>query len=344
MEKMRLGKTNMNVCRTGMGCLPLQRISKNEAVNLIRRAFDSGIDFFDTARNYTDSESKVGEALKGHRDAAVIATKSTASTGKELMSELETSLKELQMDVIDLYQFHVASKVHRPEDEDGLYAAALAAKEKGLIRHIGITFHRLPLALAAAESGLYETVQFPLSYLSSPEDLELIALCRKNDVGLIAMKSMAGGLLTDARTAFAFQRQYENLLPIWGIQRESELDEFITFEKNPPQMDLATQQRIDADRDALSSDFCRGCGYCLPCPANIEIAFSARMPFVLRRMNPEIFLTPEWREKMSRIPDCILCGACKTRCPYELDTPDLLKKAYADYVRFAQNWDIACKE
>ena len=338
---MRLGRTNLNVCRTGMGCLPLQRISQKEAVSLIRRAFDSGIDFFDTARNYTDSESKVGEALKGHRDDVVIATKSTASTGKGLLSELETSLRELQTDVIDIYQFHVASKVHRPDDEDGLYAAALAAKERGLIRHIGITFHRLPLALEAAQSDLYETVQFPLSYLSSPEDLELIALCHQKDVGLIAMKSMAGGLLTDARAAFAFQRQHENLLPIWGIQRESELDEFIALEKNPPQMDADTQQRIDADRAALSADFCRGCGYCLPCPANIEIAFSARMPFVLRRMNPEIFLTPEWREKMDRIPNCILCGACRTRCPYELDTPELLKKAYADYVQFASEWDAA---
>lgn len=341
MEKMRLGRTNMNVCRTGMGCLPLQRISQKEAVSLIRRAFDNGIDFFDTARNYTDSESKVGEALKGHRSAVVIATKSTAKTGKELLSELETSLKELQTDVIDLYQFHVAQKVHRPEDEDGLYAAALAAKEKGLIRHIGITFHRLPLALDAAQSGLYETVQFPLSYLSSPEDLELIELCRKHDVGLIAMKSMAGGLLTDARAAFTFQRQYDNLLPIWGVQREAELDEFIALEKNPPQMDALIQQRIDADREALSSGFCRGCGYCLPCPANIEIAFSARMPLVLRRMDPEFFLTPEWREKMARIPNCILCGACKTRCPYELDTPELLKKAYEDYVQFASEWDAA---
>ena len=241
--------------------------------------------------------------------------------------------------MIDLYQFHVAQKVHRPEDEDGLYAAALAAKEKGLIRHIGITFHRLPLALEAAQSDLYETVQFPLSYLSSPEDLELIELCRKKDVGLIAMKSMAGGILTDARTAFVFHRQYENLLPIWGVQREAELDEFIALEKNPPQMDALIQQRIDADRESLSSGFCRGCGYCLPCPANIEIAFSARMPLVLRRMDPEAFLTPEWREKMARIPNCILCGACKTRCPYELDTPELLKKAYEDYVQFASEWD-----
>jgi predicted aldo/keto reductase-like oxidoreductase len=177
--------------------------------------------------------------------------------------------------------------------------------------------------------GLYDTVQFPLSAISSPADLELAGVCRQNDVGLIAMKAMCGGLLTGARLAFAALRQYENTVPIWGIQREQELAEFLALEADPPRLDDEMQAAIERERAELAGDFCRDCGYCLPCPAEIPIPTAARMAFLLRRSPSARFLTPEWQEQMRRIEDC---GACRERCPYELDTPALLQKMLRDYV------------
>jgi predicted aldo/keto reductase-like oxidoreductase len=165
-------------------------------------------------------------------------------------------------------------------------------------------------------------------------DLELIGVCRENDVGLIAMKALSGGLLTDARLAFAALRQYDNVVPIWGIQRESELAEFLALEADPPLLDDDMRGAIEREKTELSGDFCRGCGYCLPCPVEIPISMAARMGLLLRRSPSARFLAPEWQEQMRRIEDCLECGECSERCPYGLDTPALLKKMLADYVTY----------
>jgi predicted aldo/keto reductase-like oxidoreductase len=339
LEKMRLGKAGFVVPRCAFGALPIQRVAVDEAVRILRGAYDGGITFYDTARAYTDSESKLGAAFGGLWDKITIATKTHAKDGKGLTEDLDRSLKELRRDHIDIYQFHQAQKCHAPGEPDGLYDAAMKARDEGRIGHIGLTSHRLDVALAAAESGLYETIQFPLSYLSSEKDLELVRLCKTNDVGFIAMKAMSGGLITDASAAFAWMRQYDNVLPIWGIQRMSELDEFLSLEKSPPSFDGRMRDRVEKDRKELSGNFCRGCGYCLPCPAGIEIPWIARMPQLLRRMRSESFLTAEWREKLAMTKGCLHCDACKSHCPYELDTPALIEMAYKDYQKFAEDWD-----
>ena len=188
-------------------------------------------------------------------------------------------------------------------------------------------------ALMAAESGLYDTVQYPLSALSAPRDLEVIELCRRHDLGLIAMKALCGGLLTDIPAAFASLRQYENVVPIWGIQRMEELEQILALDAAPPALDDSMRRRIERDRQDLGEHFCRGCGYCLPCPSDIPIPMAARMGFLLRRAPTEKFLSPEWREKMRRVEECTECGQCRQRCPYDLDAPSLLKKMLADYER-----------
>jgi aryl-alcohol dehydrogenase-like predicted oxidoreductase len=339
METARLGKTGLLVSRSAFGALPIQRAEIGEAVMILRAALSGGINFFDTARAYTDSEAKIGAAFRGKRDKVVLATKTQAQTAEGLAIDLDKSLSELRTDYIDLYQFHLAKKCYAPGDPDGLYDAALKARAEGRIRHIGITTHRLDIALAAAKSGLYETLQFPLSYLSSDADLEAVRLCRANDVGFIAMKALSGGLITDAAAAFSWMRRQDGVFPIWGIQRMNELEEFLDLEKNPPEYDDAMRERIESDRRGLSGSFCRGCGYCLPCPAGIEINWIARMPQVLRRMKAGDFLTGEWRAKMKKSLECLHCGLCSSRCPYELDTPSLVEAAYADYVQFAAEWD-----
>ena len=328
---VRLGSTGIVVNKNGFGALPMQRVSMEEAVQLVRRAFEGGITFFDTARYYTDSEEKLGEALEGIRDKVYIATKTGASTGEALKKELETSLKNLRTDHIDIYQFHNPAVCPKPGDGSGLYEAMEEAKAQGMVRHIGITNHRLAVAHEAIDSGLYETLQFPFCYLADEKDVELVEKCKKADMGFIAMKALSGGLITNSRAAYAFEAQFDNVLPIWGVQRQTELEEFLSYIKNPPAMTDEIKALIEADKKELAGDFCRGCGYCMPCPAGIMINQCARMSLMLRRAPSSAWLTPEMQAEMKKIEGCLECRQCVEKCPYELNTPELLKKNYEDY-------------
>ena len=334
METVTLGKTGIEVSKNGFGALPIQRIEKKDAVYLLQKAFYHGINYFDTARGYTDSEEKVGAAFSYIRDKIIISTKTTAQNADDFWKDLETSLSLLQTDYIDIYQFHNPSFCPKPEDGTGLYEAALNAKEQGKIRHIGITNHRLAVAKEAIASGLYETMQFPFCYLATEQDLEIVDLCKKENMGFIAMKALSGGLITDSALAYAYLSQFDHVVPIWGVQRERELDEFLSYQEQPPVLTEEMKARIEADKIELAGEFCRGCGYCMPCPAGIEINNCARMSLMLRRAPQQEFLTPEWQEKMKKIEGCLSCGKCKSKCPYELDTPELLKKNYEDYQTF----------
>ena len=331
MQTVTLGTTGITVNKNGFGALPIQRISSEDAVHLIRKAYNAGITFFDTARFYTDSECKLGEALEGIRDKVYIATKTGATTADAFWKDLETSLGNLRIDYVDLYQFHNPSFCPKPGDGSGLYEAILEAKAQGKVRHIGITNHRLSVAEEAIESGLYETLQFPFCYLSGEKELALVKKCKEKNMGFIAMKALSGGLITNSAAAYAFLAQYDNVLPIWGVQREKELNEFISYIDNPPCMTAELEAFIEAERLELSGEFCRGCGYCMPCPVGIEINNCARMSLLLRRSPSELQLTEEVQAKMKKIEDCLNCGQCKSKCPYELDTPALLAKNYEDY-------------
>jgi uncharacterized protein len=334
MEKTRLGRTGLMVTRTAFGVLPIQRTPMEEAVKILKAAYEGGINFFDTARGYSDSEEKMGRAFEGVRDKVFIATKSGASDGETLTKHLETSLAHLKTDYVDVLQLHNPSEIPDPNEAKSTYAAAAAARKSGKVRFIGISNHRIGVAIAAARSGLFDTVQYPLSAVSDEKDLALAGECKKADVGLIAMKALAGGLITNARLAFAFLRQYENIVPIWGIQRQEELDEFLELDANPPKLDAALVAEMERFRKELSGEFCRACGYCLPCPAEIPIPMAARMSLLLRRAPAKNFLTEDWQKQMARIEDCRECGQCKSKCPYGLDTPELLKKNLADYKTF----------
>ncbi len=329
MQKVILGKTGITVNKNGFGALPIQRISKEDAVYLVRKAYDAGITYFDTARWYTDSEEKLGEAFDGMREHVYIATKTGAADVETFWKDLETSLRNLRTDYIDVYQFHNPPFCPKPGDGSGLYEAMLEAKAQGKIHHIGITNHRL----AAIASGLYETLQFPFSYLSGQQELDLVEACKQADMGFVAMKALSGGLITNSAAAYAFLAQYENVLPIWGVQKEAELDEFITYIEHPPVLTEELEQLVSHDREELSGEFCRGCGYCMPCPVGIEINTCARMSLLIRRSPSKAQLTAQAQEMMKKIEDCLHCGQCKGKCPYELDTPTLLEKNYKDYQR-----------
>lgn len=334
MTPITLGKTGIVIEKNGFGCLPIQRISQEEAAYLLRKAVDGGMNYFDTARSYSNSEEKMGYAFEGMRDKIILATKSHAKTGEEMKQHLETSLRNLRTDYIDVYQFHNPAFCPKPGGEDGLYDAALEAQAQGKIRHISITNHRLAVAHEAIDSGLYATLQFPYSYLAGSQEQELVDKCAAAGVGFIAMKGMAGGLIRNGFAAAAYIAQQPNVVPIWGVQHEWELDQFLACVKETPAMTEEYQAIIDHDRKELAGEFCRGCGYCMPCPAGIEINTCARMSLLLRRSPAQGWLTEENQAMMAKIDGCLHCDACKSKCPYGLDTPRLLAENYADYKTF----------
>ena len=336
MTKVTLGKTGIIVNKNGFGALPIQRISKEDAKILLMKAYDSGINFFDTARFYTDSEEKIGYALSDVRDKIYIASKTMCSNTEDFWKQLHMSLKMLKTDYLDIFQFHNPSFCPKPGDGTGLYEAMLEAKAKGMIHHIGITNHRLHVALEAAESHLYETSQFPFSYLATDAEIALVKKCEKYGIGFIAMKALSGGLITNASVAYAYLAQFDNVIPIWGVQRENELDDFISYIESPPILNEELSAIIEHDKKELGGEFCRGCGYCLPCPAQIQIPTVARMSLLIRRAPIAGYLTKDWQEKMKKVDDCIHCDNCKNHCPYGLDTPELLKRNWADYQNFIE--------
>lgn len=332
MKTVTLGRTGITVNKNGFGALPIQRVSADYAGKLLRKAFDAGITYFDTARAYTDSEEKIGLSLSDVRDKIFIATKTMSTTVEGFWEQLETSLRLLKTNYIDVYQFHNPPFCPKPGDGSGLYEAMLEAKKQGKIRFIGLTNHRLNVAEEAVRSGLYDTLQFPFCYLATEKDTALVDLCREQNVGFISMKGLSGGLITNSAAAYAWQASFENALPIWGVQREQELDEFISYIQNPPTMDdPEIKAVIEKDRKELIGNFCRACGYCMPCPAGIVINQCARMSQLIRRSPSASLLSPENQAMMEKIEDCLHCNQCKKKCPYGLDTPTLLRQNLEDY-------------
>lgn len=330
MRQIELGKTGITTPQNAFGALPIQRVDKESAVRLLRRAYEGGMTYFDTARAYSDSEEKMGEAFDGMRDKIFIATKTQAKTPEEFRKDLETSLRKLRTDHIDVYQLHCVPQCYKPGDGTGMYEALLEAKAQGKIRHIGITAHKIGVAEEIVKSGLYETLQFPFSYLSADRDIDLVKACAEAGMGFIAMKGLSGGLLNNADACMAFMAQYP-VLPIWGIQRESELEEWLAFFDKDIRLSKELQAVIDKDRNELLGEFCRGCGYCMPCTADITINQCARMSQMIRRAPSEGWLSEHWQAEMMKIENCVNCGVCMTRCPYELNIPPLLRKNLEDY-------------
>lgn len=332
MTTVTLGRTGITVQKNGFGALPIQRVDAAYAGKLLRKAYEAGITYFDSARAYTDSEEKIGLALSDVRSKIFIATKTMSTTVEGFWEQLHESLKLLKTDYIDVYQFHNPVFCPKPNDGSGLYEAMQEAKQQGKIRFIGLTNHRLSVAEEAVESGLYDVLQFPFCYLASDRDIALVKRCKEQNVGFVSMKGLSGGLLTNSAACYAWQAAFDNALPIWGVQREQELDEFLRYIDNPPSMDdPEIKAVIKKDRAELIGNFCRACGYCMPCPVGITINQCARMSQLIRRSPSAVLMNEENQAMMRKINDCVGCGRCKTRCPYGLDIPNLLKKNLADY-------------
>lgn len=343
MKKILLGRTNIEATCQSFGALPIQRTDEAEAIKILQKAYDGGINFYDTARAYSNSEEKIGKAFTpSMRSNVYIATKSGAKTKDGILADIQTSLKLMNTDYVDILQAHNVTEFLDANDENGIHAGLMEAQKRGYCRFVGVTSHRLSIAEELVDTGLYDTLQFPISYISSQSDIDLVERVKTQNMGIIAMKGLAGGAISSAKAAAAFMAQYPNLLPIWGIQHMHELEEFLAFGEKQPEMTEEIKALISKDKEELAGNFCRACGYCKPCTAvpDLEMNVVMRMYFNLRRMPPMQFLDEKWQKQMLSIEKCIDCGACKARCPYDLDCPTVLRRNLADYREFCKQHGV----
>jgi aryl-alcohol dehydrogenase-like predicted oxidoreductase len=333
MEKMRLGKSNLMVTRIGFGGIPIQRLNEEDAVAVVRRCLDHGINFIDTANAYTTSEGRIGKAIAGRRDSLIIATKTTNRSREGIIKHLDNSLKQLGTDYIDLYQFHAVSDFKSLDlvmDPEGPVTAMEGAKKAGKIRHIGITSHQIDVAKKAVELGRFETLMFPFNFVTDEAAAELLPLCRKHDVGFIDMKPLAGGMIADARIAFKFLFQFKDVATIPGIQKLEEIDEIVQIFNGP--LDLTEFDRAEMRKlkEQLGTRFCHRCDYCQPCKEGIAISSVMTFPSFVARM-PEEHLFGFWGALFEPAAKCTKCGECEERCPYHLPIRDLMEEYYDLY-------------
>jgi predicted aldo/keto reductase-like oxidoreductase len=332
MNRMVLGKTGLEVCRMGFGGIPIQRVEEKQAVEAVLHAVENGADFIDTSRMYTTSETRIGKALQLTRRKVTLATKSYNRTSDGIRKDVETSLKELQTDYIDLYQAHGVSN---PKDYEGVIAPGGAleglrkAKEDGLIGHVGITSHSLDLLLRIIEDAHFETIMTCYSFLEPAAGDRVIPRAREKNIGVIAMKSFSGGVIQNPALALKFSLAKPDVLLIPGIESKELFDEnWRIFEGNhelsPPEW-----QEIEAIRKQYDKNFCRRCDYCQPCSEGISIQYALGLKDFAKRMGKAQLKSPGMQHLIGKARNCSECGECLARCPYELAIPDLIKENLA---------------
>jgi hypothetical protein len=339
MQKVRLGQTGLEVSEIGFGGIPIIPLPSAEAVALVRDCFDLGVTFFDTANMYTTSEEKIGAALAPVRREAVIATKTGARDAAGATAHLELSLRQLKTDWVDIYQLHNVSNPEALEQvlaPGGAYEAVARARDAGKIRTIGISSHSLAAAKRALETGLFQTLQFPFNFIEDDPAAELFPLARSRGVGIIGMKPLGGGLLERADLCFKFLQQHRDVVPIPGVRTREEFDAILGLYRNPSPLSEADTRDMQAIRAALGKQFCHRCEYCMPCEQGVQISAVLIFRAAARRLAPEG--VKGWLGKaMETVAQCVECGQCEERCPYELPIAELLKENLARYTEYAKN-------
>ena len=336
MDKIRLGKTELMVNQIGFGGIPIQRLTEDKAVKVIRHCLDLGVNFLDTANGYTTSEERIGKAIKGRRNYVYIATKTGGRTREDIEKHLELSLKRIDVDYIDLYQFHgvndqaTLDKILDPED--GLYKVFEEARKAGKIRHIGITSHHLDAAKEQVQTGRFETIMFPFNFITCEPADELLPLCKEYDVGFIDMKPMGGGMLENAAVSFKYLFQFPDIVMIPGIQKTHEIEEIIRLYEGSHEMTATERAEMKCLTEELGTRFCRRCDYCQPCSQEIAISMLMTFPSFVKRLPPDWYLKSPWiPQLMEKSVNCIDCGECEARCPYHLPIREMMKESYSLY-------------
>lgn len=345
MRYMRLGKTGLMVSRVGLGGIPLTRPEFDDAAALVRYALDRGINFIDTAFGYSDSEDRIGKGIEGRRGEVILATKTPAIKKPDALQHLDTSLRRLGTDYLDIWQLHGVSSEEGLREQvladDSAYQAALDARAAGKVRHIGVSSHNVDVAVKLVETGLFEVIQFPFNFISDEATERLVGLCKEMDVGFIGMKPFAGGMIRDAGLTFRWILQYDNVLPDPGVEKPEEVDEIVAIVESGKKIDDADWTRIGELRAKHGKRFCRQCGYCMPgCPQNVIIPGMLYLQRLYELWPPERFFS--WRlvtASVERAETCVKCGACEPKCPYGLPIREMIDENLVFYRRVLAEWE-----
>jgi hypothetical protein len=333
MEKIRLGKTGLMVSRIGMGGIPIQRPPIEEAIKVITRALDLDVNLIDTSIAYGDSEIIIGKSIAGRREEVILATKGSWRSKETIMENINSSLKRLNTDYIDLWQMHniqdpnAFTQVTAP---GGSIEAAQKALDEVKILHLGFSTHNLDVAMMGVESGLFETVQFPFNFIAREADDKLIAHAKKYNVGFIGMKPFAGGNISNARLALGYVLQHDNVVPDPGIEKLEEIDEIVGLVDDGIVLSESDWVEMDTLRDELGSRFCRQCMYCMPCSYGVEIWLLTYMKNLFR-LWPRDRVIEVFGDRAVTAENCMQCGECEERCPYNLPIRELIQENYAYY-------------
>lgn len=329
MEYRILGKTGLKISRMGFGGIPIQKIDAEGTKPLMEQLLAAGVNYIDTARGYTVSEEYLGYALQGIRQHFVLATKSMARTAEAMAKDIDLSLQKLQTDYIDLYQIHNpnAKDLDAVQTPGGALEALQEAKAAGKIGHVGITLHSADLFKKAVELPWVETIMFPYNIVENQGE-ELIAKCAEKNIGFICMKPLAGGAIDDATTALRFIAANPNVtVVIPGMAAGEEIQQNIAAISNTAPLTDAEQTKIKEIRDFLGTNFCRRCNYCAPCAAGINIPAIFLFEGYYSRYNLKEWAVQRYHSVEKKASDCIECGVCETRCPYNLPIRQMMKKA-----------------
>jgi predicted aldo/keto reductase-like oxidoreductase len=326
---VRLGKSNLQVTRIGFGGIPIQRLSEEQSIRVIQRALDGGFNWIDTANGYGNSEERIGKAIKSYnRSDVLLFTKGGACKPEELRQQIELSLKRLQCEYIDLYQFHF---VRDPETwkairDNGALDLAREYRRSGRIHHIGASAHTREAALAVVEHPEIEVLQYPFNFIVEEEGLEIIEACRQHDTGFIAMKPFGGGVLQSASLCIRFILSVPDIVADPGFEHIEEVEEVLSLWKENTALSDENWKAIEQLRKELGTRFCRRCGYCSPCPHEVQIVTLMTLESLIKRF-PVERLSEDWIARAGEsVTNCIECGECEEKCPYNLPIMEEIRK------------------
>jgi predicted aldo/keto reductase-like oxidoreductase len=328
MKRMVLGRTGIEAVRLGFGGIPIQRLNEAEAVEVVKYALEKGMDFIDTSRVYTTSETRIGIALKETDKKAAVATKSFNRSADGIQKDVEISLKELQLDYIDVYQVHGISNEEDYRQimaPDGAVAGLLKAKEQGLIGHIGITSHSLDLLEKCLDDDVFETIMVCFSFLETAARDKVIPKALEKGVGIIAMKPLSGGVIESPEVALKWALSFPDILVLTGVEGKNLIDQNWKIFRGSYEMSDEEKQKLQEISKEFDKKFCRRCDYCLPCEEEIPIQFVLGIRSMIRRMGTGALQTPMFKNMLEKAAGCTECGDCMERCPYDLPIPDMIK-------------------
>jgi predicted aldo/keto reductase-like oxidoreductase len=329
MKRMILGKTGIEAVRLAFGGIPIQRVSETQAIETVLYALEKGMNFIDTSRMYTTSEGRIGKALKETDKKVVVATKSFNRSADGIQKDVETSLKELQLETIDIYQCHGISSLEEYRlitAPDGALSGLQKAKEQGLIGHIGVTGHSLDVLETILDDGLFETIMVCFSFLEPAAKEKVIPKAREKNVGIIAMKPFSGGVIDAPETALKWILSFPDILVLGGMEEKKLIDQNWKVFEGSYSLTEADQQNIQRICKEYDKKFCRRCDYCLPCPSEIPIQFVMGIRSFLQRMGQGVMQNPMFAKMWEKAANCTECGDCMERCPYDLPIPDIIKE------------------